>query len=59
MLFVKSPLTLPMAKKRKKPAAALVAADAKKGRPNKVYTINNAVQMVNIRDKRQLLNSPW
>jgi hypothetical protein len=48
-----------MAKKRKKPAAALVAADAKKGRPNKVYTINNAVQMVNIRDKRQLLNSPW
>jgi hypothetical protein len=48
-----------MAKKRKKPAAALVAADAKKGRPNKAYCIEDAGRMVSLFDERRLLISSW
>ena len=59
MLLVKYSHNLVMKTKRKKSSAAAETVAPKKGRPAKVYTIEDAVRMVSIRDERRVQSSSW
>jgi hypothetical protein len=48
-----------MKTKRKKSSIAAKTVAPKKGRPTKVYTIEDAVRMVSIRDERRVQSSSW